>query len=180
MDAGTGWLDPPAVPSALEPPSGAALAAHFRGVGTQVYTCTASGGGDGGADAAATTYSWVLKTPDARLFDERGVQVGTHTMGPTWTYTVDGSSVVGVKIQQSPGATGAIPWLLLRAGSNAGSGLFSDVTYVQRVNTMGGVALTTGCDATTVNMDEAISYSADYYFYTGGNSDGGIGDATNG
>ena len=34
----------------------------------------------------------------------------------------------------------AIPWLLLRATSTTGTGVFTNVTYVQRLNTTGGVA----------------------------------------
>jgi hypothetical protein len=44
-------------------------------------------------------------------------------------------------------------------------GLFSEIAFVQRVNTWGGVAPTTGCDASTVNTLIRVPYSADYYFY---------------
>jgi hypothetical protein len=134
----------------------------------QIYTCTSSGGGDAGADAGAPTYSWVLKGPDAALTDVNGVQVGTHGIGPEWTSN-DGSVVNGAKVEQaSAPATGAIPWLLLRATSTTGTGVFSDITYVQRVNTSGGVAPATGCGASTVGSNVQVDYSADYYFYTGG------------
>jgi hypothetical protein len=71
--------------------------------------------------------------------------VGAHGAGPHWTSTVDGSVVNGTKVAQvdAPLAT-AIPWLLLRATSTSGMGVFSDVTYVQRVNTTGGKAPATG------------------------------------
>jgi hypothetical protein len=70
---------------------------------------------------------------------------------------------------------GAVPWLLLMATSNTGTGVFGDITYIQRLNTAGGPAPTSGCDATTANTDLRVPYSADYYFFTGGttNNDGG-------
>jgi hypothetical protein len=53
--------------------------------------------------------------------------------------------------------------------------VFGDITFIQRLNTAGGVATGT-CDSTTVNTEIRISYSADYYFFTGGVSvDGGTG-----
>ncbi len=161
---GTAWLTPPAgLPPTLAVPLGAALKLHDRGTGAQIYTCTSRGGG-----AAGTTYAWVLKAPDARLLDESGAQVGTHGAGPTWRSS-DGSVVNGAKIfQESAPTAGAIPWLLLRATSNSGTGVFSDVTYVQRANTSGGQAPGTGCDAGTVGTDTRVSYTADYYFYKGG------------
>ena len=72
--------------------------------------------------------------------------------------------VAGVDAPQA----GAIQWLLLRMTSTTGVGEFSDVTFVQRLNTVGGVALATGCDATTAGTDMPVGYSADYYFLTGG------------
>ena len=157
----------PAVPPALAVPAGATLAIHDHGVGSQIYTCTASGGADAGADAGAVSYAWVFKAPDAKLYDASGTQVGTHGMGPEWTST-DGSVVNGKTAQSSTQDTTAIPWLLLRATSTSGTGVFTNVTYVQRVNTVGGLAPATGCDAGSVNTQMSVAYSADYYFYTGG------------
>ena len=91
------------------------------------------------------------------------MQVGTHGAGPNWTSTVDGSVVNGAKIaQENAPLSGAIPWLLLKAASTTGTGVFSDVTYVQRLATVGGVAPAGGCDATTAGTDTRVGYSADY------------------
>ncbi|MES1206850.1 MAG: DUF3455 domain-containing protein [Pseudomonadota bacterium] len=102
--------EPADVPAALAPPPGTVLKMHDHGIGTQVYTCTASGGADAGADAGAVTYAWVLKGPDAVLYDGTFAQVGTHGAGPKWTST-DGSVISGQKLAQAsaPAAT-AIPW----------------------------------------------------------------------
>jgi hypothetical protein len=170
--AGTTWLTPPSFPPALAPPAGATVKLHAHAVGAQIYTCTASGApsADGGADvdAGATTYAWVFKAPEAKLYDSTGTQVGTHGAGPSWTWR-DGSVVVGAKVAElNAPAADAISWLLLRATSTSGAGVLSDVTYVQRLNTAGGRAPATGCDATTVGTDTPSGYSADYYFYSGG------------
>jgi hypothetical protein len=52
------------------------------------------------------------------------------------------------------------------ANSNNGSGIFSNVTFVQRLETEGGVAPTGRCG--TEGAELAVPYEADYYFYTGG------------
>jgi hypothetical protein len=117
----------------------------------------------------------VLKQPDAVLYDATFTQVGTHGLGPNWTAT-DGSVVNAARIgQASSTMAGAIAWLLLQTSSTAGTGVFSDITYVQRLNTAGGPAPATGCDATTATTEVRIPYSADYYFFTGGTTtaDGG-------
>jgi hypothetical protein len=39
------------------------------------------------------------------------------------------------------------------------------VIYIQRLNTVGGVAPAEPCDAKTVGSKKAVPYSADYVFY---------------
>ena len=64
----------------------------------------------------------------------------------------------------SPSAdSNAIPWLLLQAVSNEGDGKFSDVTYIQRVNTVGGTAPATAGDA--MHLEARVPYTAEYFFY---------------
>jgi len=169
MDGQAPWLELPSIPPPLAVPAGAILKLHDHAIGVQIYTCTLSGGADAGTDAGTVTYAWVLKAPEATLYDQSGTQVGTHGAGPNWTSLVDGSVVIGARVAQvdSPNAS-AIPWLLLRASSTSGSGAFSDITYVQRVNTANGKAPVTGCDSSSVGTEVRVDYTADYYFYSGG------------
>lgn len=155
-------LAPPAVPPAIAVPAGAVVTARFHAVGAQVYACGASPAG------GATAYAWTLKRPDATLSGDDGHTIGSHSAGPTWSST-DGSSVVGKKLAQSdaPDAT-AIPWLLVGAVSTTGTGVFSDVSYVQRVATSGGKAPASGCGAENVGSETHVPYEADYFFYRGG------------
>jgi len=167
-DGALPWLSLPAMAPALSVPARAALKLHEHGDGVQIYTCTLATSGPGMA-GGSSSYAWVLKAPDARLFAENGALAGLHGAGPVWTWNSDGSSVTGAKVTQvdSP-ESGAIPWLLLRASSTRGAGELGDVTYVQRLLTHGGKAPTSGCDATTVNSELRVHYTAEYYFYTGG------------
>jgi hypothetical protein len=167
-DGGVPWLSLPAVAPALVVPARAALKLHLHGSGTQIYTCSAIASGSA-SDGGVGGYGWVLKAPDAKLLGENGELVGHHGAGPSWTSPGDASSVTGAKAMQvdAPDAS-AVPWLLLRASSTNGAGIFSDVTYVQRLLTRGGKAPVSGCDATTVAAEIAVEYSAEYYFYTGG------------
>ncbi|HTA19432.1 MAG TPA: DUF3455 domain-containing protein, partial [Polyangia bacterium] len=169
-------FEPVPIPPALAVPTGATLKFRAHGRGTQNYACVATtapatdgGTADGGADAGVTTYAWGPATPAANLYDETNTQIGTHFAGPTWMSSVDGSDAVGSKVASVASTeTNAIPWLLLKVTEHMGSGVFMDVTYVQRLDTANGVAPATGCDAATVNTTVAVDYTADYYFYTGG------------
>jgi hypothetical protein len=158
-----GPLEPPIVPdSQLNPPSGTTLVQRLSAVGSQIYTCTETANGDAGI-----TYAWVFKAPAAILSNDSCVAVATHSVGPTWTSDQDGSTVVGSKQFAKTVDTTAVPWLLLKATSTTGSGMFSAVTYIQRVDTTGGIAPADSCDASNVTTDQNVPYTAVYYFYTG-------------
>jgi len=142
------------LPAALAAPAGHALAFELSAEGVQIYVC-------GGAAGA---FAWAFQAPEAKLVDSRGQPAGTHYAGPTWE-GVDGSKVVGAKVEGATPDLAAIPWLLLRAASNAGTGRMADVTFVQRIQTWGGLAPAAGCGSVTAGAVARVSYRATYCFY---------------
>ena len=95
--------------------------------------------------------------------------IATHYAGPTWQAVPDGSTVVGLKQYGVTVDPTAVPWLRLSAkstslGPDGGDRLFA-TTDVQRVNTTGGLAPTSGCDASNVGAETDVPYTGDYYFY---------------
>jgi hypothetical protein len=65
---------------------------------------------------------------------------------------------------------GAVAWLKLTASGTqdgpTGGHTLSETTFVQRLNTHGGVAPLTGCaSATDVGNEAFVPYTADYFFY---------------
>ncbi|MFE5563894.1 DUF3455 domain-containing protein [Amycolatopsis japonica] len=135
-----------AVPAAIRVPAGNKQVAAFSAVGVQIYGCT------GGA--------WSLIQPAATL-SRRGVPAAIHGKGPIWTSTIDGTSVTAAAVGSSP-QPGAIPQLLLKATANYGDGIFGSVSYIQRLNTRGGVAPTGYC---AEGAQTAVHYTADYTFW---------------
>ena len=108
--------------------------------------------------------SWVFVEPSASLFADANYngKVGTHYVGPTWESN-SGSKVVGARMYGCQPDTTAIPWLLLEAVSTGGPGIYSPVTYIQRVNTKGGVA--PAGPGSFIGETVQIPYTAEYYFY---------------
>lgn len=151
-------VPPPRVPENLQPPNTQAVLLKATGSGRQIYGCQAIPGNRG-------KFEWALEKPQADLLDEHGKMVGRHYEGPTWEAT-DGSKVIGVVQQQAKAQhENDVPWLLLKAKTTRGAGRFGRVTYIQRVNTVGGAAPAGGCDSSHVGKEVAIEYQADYYFY---------------
>jgi hypothetical protein len=128
---------------------------HAKGV--QVYVCKMKDG----------ERVWAFKAPQATFSgnDSAGNKIeGKHHMGesgPVWE-AGDGSSVSGRKIREHACAN-AIPLLLIQATGHQGSGALSSVTFVQRLNTTGGVPPAIG-DA-KVGDEVKVEYTAEYVFY---------------
>ena len=152
-------VEPTDVPPALAVPPHQTLVIKALGVGVQVYTCTQ-------AKDDPTQFSWTFNVPEATLFsDTDRHRIGLHYGGPTWE-SKDGSKIVGtLKAKADSPTKSAIPWLLLSARAIVDTGEFGPIRYVLRLHTVGGIAPTGPCDASTVGRNARVPYAADYYFY---------------
>jgi len=123
---------------------------HVYAIGVQIYRWSGT--------------SWDLVGPDAKLYAEDSYhgQVGKHYVGPTWESN-SGSKVVGTRMYGCSPDTTAIPWLLLEAVSTSGPGIYNSVTYIQRVNTKGG--LPPAGPGSFIGETVQVPYTAEYYFY---------------
>ena len=163
-------VTPPTVPADIQVPAGNKAFLEGHGVGTQNYICLPSG----------SHFAWTLFTPQATLFDDDDQQVTTHFFSPnpieddtirvTWQHSRDTSIVWGQVIQPVFVAPDAIPWLLIKTvgaqDGPTGGDTLTATTFIQRVNTDGGVAPSTGCSKSKdVGAKAFVPYEADYFFY---------------
>ncbi|HKC80180.1 MAG TPA: DUF3455 domain-containing protein [Gemmatimonadaceae bacterium] len=165
-------VTPPPVPAGLEvpAPNQAFLVGHA--VGTQNYICQPSG--------SLGQVAWTLFTPEATLFTDQQEQLITHFFSPnpvegrivraTWEDSGDTSTVWARAIASATVDPSAIAWVLLQAAGTqvgpTGGDTLSHTTFVQRLNTKGGLAPATGCDRLPdVGRKAFVPYTADYFFY---------------
>ena len=166
-------IAPPAVPSNLRVQAGHQAFFKASATGTQNFICLPAG--------------WTFIGPQATLFitvpwigGPVRQQVATHfltpnpfeetTNRPLWQSSLDSSIVWAKQVDFSEDPNyvqpNAIPWLLLEtAGAKigpSGGTMLSQTTFIQRVNTSGGLKPTTTC---TVGQREFVPYTADYVFY---------------
>lgn len=149
-----------AVPAALQPPAGYALAFTAKAKGVQIYTSTAEAG---------AAPKWVLEAPLAELTVPKASI--HHYAGPSWE-AADGSKVVRDKetpVAAVPAkqANADIPWLLVKVTADPAAGVLSKVGYVQRIETQGGVAPATPPVRTDTKV--GVPYTATYVFYAKAN-----------
>jgi hypothetical protein len=172
----------PPMPGNLTVPDGNTAFMMAQAVGTQNYACLPSGPG----------FAWTFQGPQATLFitykwmnGEIRQQVATHFLSPnpmeatmparpTWQHSLDTSAVWAKKKDESSNpnyvAPGAIPWLLLEVvGTQRGpadGSILAQTTFIQRVNTTGGIMPADGCSA--AGQLRFVPYTADYIFYRAG------------
>ena len=172
--AHAGNVTPPRVPGSIRVPAGNVAFLEGHAVGTQNYICLPSG----------SDFAWIFFGPQATLFDDSDKQVTTHFLSPNpdegdiprpmWQHSEDTSGVWAMAIASSSDpdfvAPGAIPWLLLEVvgaqDGSTGSDELSETTFIQRLNTSGGVMPSAGCALPTdVGKKAFVPYTADYFFY---------------
>jgi hypothetical protein len=165
-------VTPPPVPTDIQVPAGNEAFLLGRGVGTQNYICVPS--------PSIGHVDWALFTPQATLFSDLGEQLTTHFSSPnpdepgivrvTWEDSRDTSTVWAQATGIATVSPTAIPWVRLQivgraVGPTGGNTLFA-TTFIQRVNTVGGVAPPTGCNRPTdIGHKAFVPYTADYFFF---------------
>jgi Protein of unknown function (DUF3455) len=144
------------VPAAIKVAENEKLAFVWGAVGTQNYECKAN---------TAGAIAWAFVAPDAQLFAEK-TKVGTHGAGPFWM-ALDGSKILGtVKVRADAPSSQDIPWLLLSTKSSGAPGKLANITSIQRINTVGGIASTTGCSVVAdIGKQSKVPYTSDYAFF---------------
>ena len=175
--AAEGIPSPPAVPFKVQVPEGSKLFFMGHAVGTQNYVCRPSGDG----------VKFTLFTPQATLFsDGKREQVTTHFFSPnpeqdnairaTWQHSRD-TSTVWAEVQDDHMSSdsafvkpGAVAWLMLTVVGHqdgpTGGDLLSGTKFIQRLNTVGGLAPSTGCSSPAdIGKSAFVPYKADYFFY---------------
>ena len=150
-------VDNAALPEAVRVPAGQTLRMVATGVGEITYECREKA-------AAAGQFEWAFVGPVATLYSADKKNVGKYYAGPTWEAS-DGSRVTGKQLAVSPATPGNIPLQLVKTDPAMGSGAMAGVTYIQRLNTKGGVAPSMACDAASKGRRLPVAYEADYVFY---------------
>ena len=150
-------VDNAALPEAVRAPAGSKQMMATTGVGELTYECREKAG-------MAGQYEWAFVGPVATLYGADKKAVGKYYAGPTWE-AADGSKVTGKQVAVSPASMGNIPLQLVKADPAMGTGAMTGVSYIQRLNTKGGVAPALACDAMGKGKRQVVAYEADYVFY---------------
>ena len=150
-------VDNATLPEPVRVPAGNSIKLETVGTGEITYECREK-------KDAAGTFEWAFVAPVATLWDMQQKSIGKYYGGPTWE-AMDGSKVTGKQVAIAPAAAGNIPLQLVKADPAMGNGAMTGVTYIQRLETKGGVAPSAACNAAAMGTKQQVGYQAKYVFY---------------
>ncbi len=150
-------VDNSSLPEPVRVPDGHVQKTWSKGVGEVTYACRQKVDQPG-------SHSWIFVAPSATLFDGNKKPHGNYYGGPTWESS-DGSKTTGTQVAIAPTTAGNLPLQLIKATSTSSAGMFANITYIQRLNTVGGAAPASPCDASNVGQEQKVAYQADYIYY---------------
>lgn len=182
-------IKPPALPAGMAPvPAGNKLFLGTHAVGTQNYVCRPSGAGVAyvlftpeatlfSEDGGQVITHYFSPNPSEQPNPDPKVVAPGGAIRATWQHRdtstvwakVHGTDPDGKKGAVTVDST-AIAWLLLDGvgvqNGLTGGDTLTKTTFVQRLNTTGGLAPSTGCSSLTdVGNTAFVPYTADYFFY---------------
>jgi len=151
------------IPASVEIPSnptGNTRIATYYAEGVQKYKAKLKAG-------STTEFEWQFVAPQADLYDVDHKKVGTHSAGPTWQLLNSTTDSIYAQAftpaRTAPSPDGAIDWLLLQPKTGkTPTGFFAQVSYIQRIATLGGKAPTTPPAGANETVD--VKYVAVYRF----------------
>lgn len=150
-------VDNAMLPEPVRLPAGNVFKLQTVGTGEITYECREK-------KDAAGAFEWAFVAPVATLWDAQKKSIGKYYGGPTWE-AVDGSKVTGKQVAIAPASPGNIPLQLVKADPAMGNGAMTGVTYIQRLDTKGGVAPSSACNAAAAGTKQQVGYQAKYVFY---------------
>lgn len=152
------------LPQAVKVPPGNEVVLETVGTGDILYECRSRKDG-------TAAFDWGTVGPRATLVDRNGKEVGRYGGPPaTWEH-VDGSRVTGTQIAVAPSSATSIPYQLVKADPATGTGVMQGVTYIQRIQTKGGIppVASRNCTDANAGAQERVYYQADYIFWRAAN-----------
>jgi Protein of unknown function (DUF3455) len=185
-----GQVTPPQVPPNIKVPAGDKAFFVGHAFGTQNYVCKPSSSAPGVAYALFTPEATLFPddggqvithffspNPDPHDPNTSATVVANGAIRATWQHR--DTSTVWAKVHSNPdGSNGSaivdrksIAWLLLEVvgaeDGPTGGDTLTKTTFIQRVNTAGGLAPSTGCASPADLGNQAfVNYTADYFFYS--------------
>ncbi|MDI1340563.1 DUF3455 domain-containing protein [Polaromonas sp.] len=146
------------LPEAVRVPDGFQPVLEATSNGRLLYECQA-------VKRAPYEYEWLMRNGSVDLTDTYGGAI-MHKPGAraSWVHR-DGSSVMAREFSEVPNGSNNLPLQRYVAQASGVPGVLHNITYVQRLRTVGGWISSTPCTSAQLGMRKTVPYEADYIFW---------------
>jgi Protein of unknown function (DUF3455) len=148
------------LPEAIRVPAGHQAVLEARGSGHLLYECQA-------VKRAPYVYAWLLRSPGIELTDTYGNTI-VYAPGPRTGWVHHDGSRISASAKESVEVTNdsySLPLQRVKAEPSLVPGALQNISYVQRLRTLGGVVSVKACSAVQLGMRVWVPYEADYVFW---------------
>jgi hypothetical protein len=147
------------VPDTLRVPAGHQAVLQAHSIGRLVYECQA-------VKRSPYEYEWLSRNPDIDLTDARGESI-KHKSGAraSWSHH-DGSTAMSREFVEVANGSHNLPLQTYKVEPAAAApGALHNISYVQRLRTVGGWMTVVPCTSAQLGMRVTVPYEADYVFW---------------
>lgn len=146
------------LPADVRVPPGHKAVLEARSSGNLLYECQA-------VRRAPYEYAWLMRNSSVDLTDTYGATI-QHKPGPraTWVHR-DGSSARAREFVEVVNGEHSLTLQRYTAESSGAPGMLDNISYVQRLRTVGGWMSVTPCSSALLGMRVSVPYEADFVFW---------------
>lgn len=152
----------PALPADIRVPGGHQAVLEARGSGDLQYECQA-------INRAPWQYAWLPRDRSIELRDSANSSIVLSRSARSWVHR-DGSELVVREFVEVDNGAHSLPLQRARVEPSSLNGALHNISYIQRIRTVGGLPSTRNCSSAELGMRVTVPYEADYVFWRGKDS----------
>lgn len=147
----------PALPGDIRVPAGHQAVLEARGVGELQYECQAT-------SRSPWQYAWLPRDRSIELRDTSNSSIVLARSARSWVHR-DGSELAVREFVEVDNGVPNLPLQRARVEPTTLPGALNNISYIQRIRTLGGVPSMRNCSAAELGMRVSVPYEADYVFW---------------
>lgn len=147
----------PALPADIRVPAGHQAVLEAWGVGQLQYECQAT-------SRTPWQYAWLPRDRSIELRDSSNSSIVLARNARSWVHR-DGSELTVREFVEVDNGGPNLPLQRARVEPATLAGALHNISYIQRIRTIGGVPSVRTCSAAEVGMRVSVPYEADYVFW---------------
>ncbi len=147
----------PSLPSDIRVPAGHQAVLEARGSGALQYECQA-------VNRAPFQYAWLPRDRSIELRDSNNNSIVLARSARAWSHR-DGSELAVKEFVEVNNGDPNLPLQRARVEPATLPGALNNISYIQRIRTVGGLPSTRNCSSAELGMRVSVPYEADYVFW---------------